>query len=106
MSEILERLSANIESRKGADASVSYTASLFNAGEEAILKKVGEEAVEVLLAAGNQDNRHLVAESADLLFHLMVLLSSRGLALDDVLNELQRREGVSGHAEKAARQDS
>lgn len=101
--DILQRLTQTIESRKGAAADTSYVAKLFSKGEDAILKKVGEEATEVLLAAKGGDNTHLVYETADLWFHCMVLLAEHGLSADDVLNELARREGVSGIAEKQSR---
>ena len=103
MSDILTRLGAEIDSRRGSDASESYTASLFQRGDDTILKKVGEEAVEFILAAKGDDSSHLVAEAADVWFHMLVLLSAKGLGPSDILNELQRREGVSGHAEKASR---
>lgn len=101
--DILQRLTQTIESRKGAAAESSYVAKLFSKGEDAILKKVGEEATEVLLAAKGGDKTHLVYETADLWFHCMVLLAQHGLNADDVLNELARREGVSGIAEKQSR---
>jgi phosphoribosyl-ATP pyrophosphohydrolase len=101
--DILQRLTQTIESRKGAAADTSYVAKLFSKGEDAILKKVGEEATEVLLAAKGGDKAHLVYETADLWFHCMVLLAQHGLSADDVLNELARREGVSGITEKQSR---
>jgi phosphoribosyl-ATP pyrophosphohydrolase len=101
--DILQRLTQTIESRKGAAADTSYVAKLFSKGEDAILKKVGEEATEVLLAAKGGDQTHLVYETADLWFHCMVLLAEHGLSADDVLHELARREGVSGIAEKQSR---
>lgn len=101
--DILQRLTQTIESRKGAAADTSYVAKLFSKGEDAILKKVGEEATEVLLAAKGGDQTHLVYETADLWFHCMVLLAQHGLKADDVLHELARREGVSGIAEKQSR---
>jgi phosphoribosyl-ATP pyrophosphohydrolase len=101
--DILQRLTQTIESRKGAAADTSYVAKLFSKGEDAILKKVGEEATEVLLAAKGGDKTHLVYETADLWFHCMVLLAQHGLSADDVLNELARREGVSGITEKQSR---
>ena len=101
--EVLRRLAATIESRKGADSASSYVAALFAKGHDAVLKKVGEEAVETLLAAKDGDKLHLVRETADLWFHCLVMLSWHGLGPDDVLAELQRREGVSGLEEKAAR---
>lgn len=100
---ILQRLTATIASRKGTAAESSYVAMLFSKGEDAILKKVGEEATEVILAAKGGDKTHLVYESADLMFHCMVLLEQHGLSMSDVLNELARREGVSGIAEKNGR---
>ena len=101
--EILQRLTATIASRKGAAAESSYVAKLFSKGEDAILKKVGEEAIEVLLAAKSGDNANLIYETADLWFHCMVLLAQHGLNAQDVLTELARREGVSGIAEKNSR---
>ena len=104
MSEsILQRLTATIAARKGAAADTSYVAKLFSKGEDAILKKVGEEATEVLLAAKSGDKANLVYETADLWFHCMVLLEQHGLNVESVLQELARREGVSGIAEKLSR---
>jgi len=100
---VLDRLAATLEQRKSQATSDSYVADLFARGEDAILQKVGEEAVEFLLAAKNSDNQHLIAEAADVWFHMLVLMSHKGLAPEDILNELNRREGVSGLAEKAAR---
>ena len=101
--DILQRLTETIASRKGAAADTSYVAKLFSKGEDAILKKVGEEATEVLLAAKGGDKAHLVYETADLWFHCMVLLAQHGLSANDVLQELARREGLSGIAEKESR---
>lgn len=101
--EILDRLTETIASRRGADPSSSYVAKLFHKGQEAILKKVGEEAVETIMAAKDGDKAHLTYEVADLWFHTLVLLANEGLSYADVLNELARREGVSGIAEKASR---
>jgi len=103
MSGVLTRLEAEIASRKGADPSTSYTASLFHRGDDAILKKVGEEAVEFILAAKDDDTDHLIAEAADVWFHMLVMMSAKGLGVSDILSELERREGVSGHTEKASR---
>jgi phosphoribosyl-ATP pyrophosphohydrolase len=103
---ILHRLAQTLEARKGADRSSSYVAQLFGKGNDAILKKVAEEAAEVLLAAKDGDKLHIVRETADLWFHTLVLLSFHGLGPDDVLAELRRREGISGIDEKAARSDS
>ncbi len=101
--DILDRLTGTIEARKQAAPDTSYVAKLFSKGEDAILKKVGEEATEVVLAAKGGDKAHLVYETADLWFHCMVLLAHHGLSAGDVLNELARREGVSGIVEKSER---
>ena len=101
--DTLARVAATIEARKGADAGQSYVASLIAKGDNAILKKVGEEATETVIAAKDGDKIALVREVADLWFHCLVLLASRGLGPQDVLEELARREGVSGLAEKASR---
>lgn len=101
--EILDRLAATLATRREADPASSYVAKLFHKGQDAILKKIGEEAVETIMAAKDGDKEHLVYEVADLWFHTLVLLSHEGLSHEDVLNELARREGVSGVAEKAAR---
>ena len=103
--DILQRLTETIAARRGAAAEGSYVAKLFGKGEDAILKKIGEEATEVLLAAKSGDSVQLVYETADLWFHCMVLLAHHGLSADDVLRELARREGVSGIAEKANREN-
>jgi phosphoribosyl-ATP pyrophosphohydrolase len=100
---ILQRLAQTLELRKSADPSSSYTAQLFAKGQDAILKKIAEEAAETLLAAKDGDKLHIVREMADLWFHSLVLLSFHGLGPDDVLAELRRREGISGVDEKAAR---
>lgn len=104
MSDTLNRLAQVIESRKTADADSSYVAGLFAKGMNAILKKVGEEATETVIAAKEDDDAQLVYEAADLWFHTLVMLSARGLGPDDVLQELDRRFGVSGLEEKAARE--
>jgi phosphoribosyl-ATP pyrophosphohydrolase len=101
--ETLERVAATIESRKGGDAHGSYVARLFAQGEDAILKKIGEEATETLLAAKGGGRLQLVRETADLWFHCMILLAHHGLGPHDVLAELHRREGISGIDEKAGR---
>ncbi|MBM6575884.1 MAG: phosphoribosyl-ATP diphosphatase [Sphingomonas sp.] len=97
------RLEATIATRRGADAGSSYTASLFARGRGKIAQKLGEEAVETVIAAMGDEPRAIVPEAADLMFHLCVLLADAGLSLDDVRTELTRREGVSGHDEKASR---
>jgi phosphoribosyl-ATP pyrophosphohydrolase len=95
-----------LESRKQADPQSSYVASLYAAGLDAILKKIGEEATETILAAKGGDKLHLVRETADLWFHSMILLAQQGLGPLDVLAELKRREGISGIDEKKSRSDS
>jgi phosphoribosyl-ATP pyrophosphohydrolase len=99
----IERLEAVIRARKGADPASSYVASLFAKGTAKIAQKVGEEATETIIAALREGPDKLTSEAADLLFHLMILLADAGLCLDDVLRELERREGVSGIEEKASR---
>ena len=101
--DVLARVAAAIESRKGADPAVSYVAALFAKGDDAILKKIGEEATETVMAAKDGDKIHITAEVADLWFHCLVLLARHELGPADVLAELARREGVSGHREKARR---
>ena len=100
---ILSRLFATIRSRRGADPNSSHTAALFAKGPPAIAKKVGEEAVETALAGVTGDRAALVGESADLLYHLLVLWAAREVTPAEVFAELERREGTSGVAEKAAR---
>ena len=101
--DILQRLTETLEGRKNASPESSYVARLFSKGEDAILKKVGEGATEVILASKQGDKTHLVNETADLWFHCMVLLAQHGLSAQDVLNELARREGLSGIDEKESR---
>jgi phosphoribosyl-ATP pyrophosphohydrolase len=101
---VLARIAETLEARKGAEPGSSYVASLYAKGTDAILKKVGEEATETVLAAKGGDKLALVRETADLWFHCLVMLANAGLGPDDVLAELRRREGISGLDEKAARQ--
>jgi phosphoribosyl-ATP pyrophosphohydrolase len=101
--DILRRLTDTLEERRQVAPENSYVARLFSKGEDAILKKIGEEATEVILASKGGDKSHLVYETADLWFHCMVLLAHHGLKAEDVLNELDRREGVSGLDEKESR---
>jgi phosphoribosyl-ATP pyrophosphohydrolase len=103
LGDMLERLWQTIESRRGADPDSSYTAKLFSRGQTKIAQKLGEEAVEAVIEGVRGDKRALTAESADLLYHLLVLWAASGVSPDDVANELARREGVSGIAEKKAR---
>ena len=104
--KILETLAQELEKRKASDASDSYVASLYQAGTDAILKKVGEEATETIIAVKSGKRDDIVHETADLWFHTLVMLAQQGLGPDHVLQELQRRFGQSGHDEKASRQDS
>jgi phosphoribosyl-ATP pyrophosphohydrolase len=103
MSDVLNQLAAVLESRKGADPDSSYVAGLYARGLDAILKKIGEEATEAVIAAKGGDRAQTVYELADLWFHTLVLLAQQGLKPDDVLQELERRFGVSGLEEKARR---
>ncbi|HEU4442374.1 MAG TPA: phosphoribosyl-ATP diphosphatase [Burkholderiales bacterium] len=101
--EVLERIARSINERRSGDPSKSYVAKLFAQGDDAMLKKIGEEATEVVLAAKGDDRLHLVREITDLWFHCMIVLERHGLGPADVLAEMQRREGISGLDEKAAR---
>jgi phosphoribosyl-ATP pyrophosphohydrolase len=101
--DVLARLAEVIEARKAGDPEKSYVARLFHKGTDAILKKIGEEATEVVMAAKDGDPKQVVYEVADLWFHSMLALSAFGLSPADVLRELQRREGLSGLEEFAAR---
>jgi len=101
--DILARLAATIEARKGADPESSYTAKLLAGGIDRPAKKFGEEAVETVIAAIQGDKDAIASESADLLYHWLVLLAASGVSLEDVAAKLEAREGVSGLAEKAAR---
>lgn len=99
----LERLAATIAARREADPDSSWTARLLAEGPEKAARKFGEEAVEAVIEAVGGDRERLTAEAADVLYHLLVMLAARDIALGDVLTELERREGVSGIAEKASR---
>jgi phosphoribosyl-ATP pyrophosphohydrolase len=101
-SDVLDRLAAVIEARKGADAQGSYTAQLL-ADPARAAKKLGEEAVETVIAAAQGDPAAVAAESADLIYHWLVTLAACGVSLDEVAGKLEAREGTSGLAEKAAR---
>ena len=100
---MLDRLYATIDSRRGADPSTSYTAKLMARGRDKLAQKLGEEATEAVIEAIKGDREKLVAESADLLYHLLALWATLGIVPDQVWDELARREGVSGLAEKASR---
>ncbi len=103
MTDTLYALQSVIDQRRRADSDASYVASLFTKGRAKIAQKLGEEATETVIAAMQGDPKALTSEAADLIFHLLILLRDGGVGIDDVLAELERREGVSGHAEKAAR---
>lgn len=105
MSDILDRLAETLEARKQADPQSSYVAKLYAKGVDGILKKIGEEAAETIIAAKDGDREQIVYETADLWFHTLVMLANAGLHPNDVLNELARREGLSGIAEKAERKE-
>lgn len=100
---ILDRLYAVIESRKGSDTSTSWTAKLLDDGPKVIAKKLAEETAETIIAALTQDEAALASESGDLLYHLLVLWSAKGVLPEDVWRALEAREGKSGIAEKASR---
>ena len=103
MSETLIRLAETIASRKGADPETSWTARLLAMGPEKTAEKFGEEAIEAVIETVRGDRERLTAEAADVLYHLLVMLASRDVALADVLAELERREGTSGIDEKSGR---
>ena len=103
--KILERLYAVIQSRTDVSPDSSYTASLLSAGVPKIAQKLGEEAVETVIAATVGDNQQIIGESADLLYHLLVIWAASGITPDDVWAELAAREGISGIVEKASRKN-
>ena len=103
MENSLKKLSEVLEQRKTQDPNESYVASLYAAGLDKILKKIGEESAEVIMAAKDGDPAKIIHETADLWFHTLVMLANAGLSADDILAELDRRFGTSGHEEKAAR---
>jgi len=105
-SDTIRRLEAVIRERRSADADSSYVARLTRQGRARIAQKLGEEAVEAVIAAIRDDAEALVGEGADLVFHLLVLLADTGLSWDRIMAELDRREGLSGLAEKAARKET
>lgn len=105
MNDVLTQLAQVLEQRKQADPESSYVAKLYSKGLDAILKKIGEEATETVMAAKDGDAEKIIYETADLWFHSMVLLAQQGLGPNDVLKELDRRFGLSGLDEKAARKD-
>ena len=101
--DILHRLSETLASRRHADPETSYTAKLFAGGPDSILKKIGEESAELIMAAKDGKRLNIVWESTDLIFHVLVLLAHFGLSIEDVSQEMRRREGVSEIDEKKAR---
>lgn len=105
MSDVLKQLAQVLEQRKQAEPDSSYVAKLYAKGLDAILKKIGEEATETVMAAKDGDPQKIVYETADLWFHTLVLLAQQGLGPDQVLQELERRFGLSGLEEKARRQE-
>jgi phosphoribosyl-ATP pyrophosphohydrolase len=104
MQDVLNRLAELLEARKSADPASSYVAKLYSKGIDSILKKVGEEAAETIIAAKNGNKEEIIYETADLWFHTLIMLANAGLKPEDVLNELARREGLSGLVEKANRE--
>ena len=105
MSDVLSRLAQLLEERKSADPQSSYVAKLYAKGMDSILKKIGEEAAETIIAAKGGIADEIIYETADLWFHSLVMLAYAGLSPDDVLKELARREGLSGLTEKAGREE-
>ena len=105
VSEVLSALADVIESRKGGDPQKSYVAKLFSKAPDGVLKKIGEEAVECVMAAKDENKKDIIYETADLWFHSLVMLSQYGLRPEHVLAELERREGLSGLEEKRRRFD-
>ena len=101
--DVLLRLSETLASRRNADPETSYTARLFAKGPDSILKKIGEECAELIMAAKDGKHQNIVYESADVLYHVLALLAFYGIGAEDLLDELQRREGTSGIAEKNSR---
>lgn len=101
--DILHRISETLASRRNADPEVSYTAKLFSEGPDSILKKIGEECAELIMAGKEGKRLKVVWESTDVIYHVLVLLAFYGLSIEDVSQEMRRREGISGIDEKASR---
>ena len=101
--DILHRLSETLASRRHADPETSYTAKMFAGGPDSILKKIGEETAELIMAGKEGNRLHIVRESADVVYHLLVLLTLYGMGIEDVSQEMRRREGISGIDEKNSR---
>lgn len=102
-STILQRLARTIEARKSADPSISYTAKLLNSNQDKVLKKIAEEAAETIMACKDNDREQIIYETADLWFHCLIMLTLHNISPEDILRELERREGVSGIEEKLSR---
>ncbi|MBV6389414.1 MAG: Phosphoribosyl-ATP pyrophosphatase [Nitrosomonas europaea] len=102
-STILQRLARTIEARKNADPSISYTAKLLNSSQDKVLKKIAEEAAETIMACKDNDREQIIYETADLWFHCLIMLTRHDISPEDILRELERREGVSGIEEKLSR---
>ncbi len=105
MSNVLRELASVLEERKQADPEESYVASLYHKGLDGILKKIGEESTETVMAAKDGDRAQIIYEMTDLWFHCMVLLAHQDIQPDEILSELERRFGLPGHQEKASRQE-
>ncbi|MBE7526112.1 MAG: phosphoribosyl-ATP diphosphatase [Nitrosomonas sp.] len=105
-STILQRLAQTIEARKDADPAHSYVAKLLNSNKDKVLKKIAEEAAETIMACKDEDKEQIIYETADLWFHCLIMLARHDISPDDVLLELERREGVSGITEKQSRSQS
>lgn len=103
--EVLNRLQTLIQTRKKSSAEESYTSGLFQKGQDHILKKLGEESYEVVMASKDNDREHIIRELADLWFHSLVVMAYHNVSIGDVAIELERREGVSGLEEKASRKE-
>ena len=103
MSNVLIRLASTIEARRARDCKKSYVAKLLDHGAEKCAEKFGEEAIEAIIAAVKNDKKNLTEEAADVIFHLLVMLTSRGVKFEEILAELERREGISGIVEKENR---
>ena len=101
--DILQRLSETLAARRNADPETSYTAKLYAGGPDSILKKIGEECAELIMAAKDGKRLNIVWESTDVLYHVLVLLAFYGMSIEDVLQEMRRREGISGIDEKRSR---
>ena len=101
--DILHRLSETLASRRHADPETSYTAKMFAGGPDSILKKIGEETAELIMAGKEGNRLHIVRESADVIYHMLVLLTFYGMGIEDVSQEMRRREGISGIDEKNSR---